>query len=59
MGLSSAVARHAKGFAARLLGVCIAMLAVSGCDDGQAWHATDLSGAFPPLHFAMTRADDG
>ena len=34
-------------------------LALSGCGDKQPWHSTSLRGAFPNLHFSMTRADDG
>ncbi|WP_293326462.1 SCO family protein [Parvibaculum sp.] len=59
MGLSSAAGNHAKGRVARILCAGMMMLALAGCDDGQDWHATNLTGAFPPLHFSMTRADDG
>ena len=59
MGLSSADAGHGKGFLARILCAGVLMLALSGCGDGQSWNSTSLKGAFPDLHFNMTRADDG
>ena len=46
-------------FVARMLCAAALMLALAGCDESQPWHSTNLSGAFPPLHFTMTRADDG
>jgi protein SCO1/2 len=36
-----------------------AALIVAGCDPKQKWHNVDVSGAFPPLSFTMTRATDG
>jgi protein SCO1/2 len=35
------------------------LLALSGCNQDQPWHETDISGAMPALSFNMTRADDG
>jgi protein SCO1/2 len=34
-------------------------LTLAGCDEPEAWHETDITGALPQLAFTMTRADDG
>jgi protein SCO1/2 len=35
------------------------MLLLAACGDGNTWHATNITGAMPPLEFRMTRARDG
>lgn len=40
-----------------LLALCSGALA--GCSPKQKWHADNITGSFPPLSFAMTRATDG
>jgi protein SCO1 len=47
----------ARAFA--LGGLCLAMLALGGCDQDQKWHAMNVSGSSPALAFTMTRAEDG
>lgn len=41
-----------------LIGAGLA-LALAGCRDDGAWHASDVHGAFDDLDFTMTRASDG
>jgi protein SCO1/2 len=43
-----------------LFGLSLTAALLSGCDEGEPWHFTDLQGSsLPDLSFAMTRADDG
>ncbi len=35
------------------------LLLVAACSDHAGWHATDITGAMPPLALSMTRANDG
>jgi protein SCO1/2 len=35
------------------------LLLLAACGDGETWHATNITGAMPPLEFRMTRARDG
>jgi protein SCO1 len=51
---SGAIAR-----ALALVGLCLAALALAGCDQDQKWHAMNVSGSSPALAFTMTRAADG
>ena len=59
MGLTSAEASHTRSFVMRALCAGLLMLTLSACDNSQPWHSTELTGAFPDLHFSMTRANDG
>jgi len=47
------------GMKFRHLAVVALALLVSACGKQNNWHATDISGAMPPLAFTTTRADDG
>jgi protein SCO1 len=49
--------RRAPLLLAAIAGVLCSALLLGG--PARAWHSTDLSGAFPPLDFTMTRASDG
>ena len=42
-----------------LVGAALGLALLCGCGKGAQWHATDVSGAFPPLAIAMQRASDG
>jgi protein SCO1 len=35
------------------------LLLLAACNETARWHATDITGAMPPLAFKMTRANDG
>jgi protein SCO1/2 len=38
----------------------VLLLIAAGCGrSSESWHATDITGAMPPLAFSMTRANDG
>lgn len=43
----------------RLATLAFALLAVACAPRNPGWHATDITGAMPPLGLAMTRANDG
>lgn len=45
--------------AVMLGGLGLGMATLMGCDQGQKWHAMDVSGSTPALDFTMTRAADG
>ncbi|MBL6853631.1 MAG: SCO family protein [Alphaproteobacteria bacterium] len=42
----------------RAVAVLVAVL-LAACSKQSGWHATDITGAMPPLVFTMTRASDG
>ena len=43
--------------AVRLIGAGLGLALLGGCDDdGNKWHAIDVSGSSPPLAFTMERA---
>jgi protein SCO1/2 len=44
---------------ARFAVLALALLAAACGRQDSAWHATDITGAMPPLAFTMTRANDG
>jgi protein SCO1/2 len=44
----------------RHLAAILVLTLLAGCGgNGTIWHATDISGALPPLTFSLTRASDG